>query len=283
MKFITGRVQRGEVTAKSGRALAWRLEPLIVTMGNQPIERIGPAAIDRWARQIGHLSPATRHAYLITTRMFCAWLVKENVIRRNPLVDMPNIRQPRTVPRALSVDDIAKVLSAAPDERALAILWLMVGMGLRCAEVAGLEVGNYDRVARTMLIVGKGGHERVLPVPDEVAAAVNLYTTSTGIQAGPLIRSKSSSAGLQPHTVSSMVAGWMKDAGIKQRAFDGVSAHACRHTAASDVLDRNPDLRIVQAMLGHANLSSTAIYLRRAQLGPMREAMSGRHYCSGRP
>ena len=70
----------------------------------------------------------------------------------------------------------------------------------------------------------------------------------------------------------------MSTAGIKRGAGDGVSAHALRHTAASDVLDRCHDVRTVQAMLGHVSIATTQIYLRRADLSRMREAMAGRDY-----
>ena len=70
----------------------------------------------------------------------------------------------------------------------------------------------------------------------------------------------------------------MAAAGLKNRPRDGVSAHALRHTAASDVMDRCHELRTVQAMLGHASIAATEIYLRRANLGQLREAMEGRDY-----
>jgi site-specific recombinase XerC len=75
-----------------------------------------------------------------------------------------------------------------------------------------------------------------------------------------------------------MVAEWMRAAGVKRRPYDGNSAHALRHTAASDVLEVSGDLRAVQAMLGHSQLQTTSIYLRRAELGRLRDAMTGRPY-----
>jgi site-specific recombinase XerD len=70
----------------------------------------------------------------------------------------------------------------------------------------------------------------------------------------------------------------MARAGVKRHAYDGVSGHALRHTAASDVLDECKDLRAVQQMLGHAQLSTTAIYLRRVSAESLRTAMGGRTY-----
>jgi site-specific recombinase XerC len=73
----------------------------------------------------------------------------------------------------------------------------------------------------------------------------------------------------------------MYSASIKTMARDGVGPHALRHTAASDVLDRCNNVRTVQEMLGHSSLATTQIYLRRASLGQLREAMEGRDYLAG--
>jgi site-specific recombinase XerD len=70
----------------------------------------------------------------------------------------------------------------------------------------------------------------------------------------------------------------LRDAGVKHAPYDGVSGHALRHTAASDVLDGGASLPCVQEMLGHVALSSTSIYLRRATVTQMRQAMEGRSY-----
>jgi integrase len=83
---------------------------------------------------------------------------------------------------------------------------------------------------------------------------------------------------LAPDTISGMVSEWMRAAGVKSWARDGVSAHALRHTCASDVLEHSKDLRAVQDMLGHRHLQTTSVYLRRANLDRLREAMGGRRY-----
>jgi integrase len=84
--------------------------------------------------------------------------------------------------------------------------------------------------------------------------------------------------GLSPNTTSNLVSVVMADAGVKLAGRDGRSAHALRHTAASDVLDRGASITVVQALLGDAHLSGTAIYLRIAKLDELRSAMAGRNY-----
>lgn len=83
---------------------------------------------------------------------------------------------------------------------------------------------------------------------------------------------------LHPEHVGRVMTETMWRSGVKNARYDGRSGHALRHTAASDVLDRCGDLRVVQELLGHEDLSTTAIYLRRVSAERMREAVEGRSY-----
>jgi integrase/recombinase XerC len=148
--------------------------------------------------------------------------------------------------------------------------------------VSAADRDDYDRVRQTITVTGKGGHQRTLPVPVEVATALDVYLAGAGRRAGPLIvpdpQGKLSADGrVSPARVSELVSSIMEAAGV-HRPGDGRTAHALRHTAASDVLDVCHDLRLVGQMLGHQSLQSTQIYLRRADLGAMRLAMAGRDY-----
>lgn len=212
--------------------------------------------------------------------MFLDWLVDRGVLDTNPALNF-TVKQPRSVPRALPPRRVAELMLQLPDNRARAIVQLQVGLGLRCVEVSRLSMADYDPIARTVLVKGKGSHERMLPVTEAVARALDAYLAEHGRTAGPLIRSYVRPwAGIDARTISGMVRRWMRDAGVKGRAWDGISAHALRHSAASDVLEKCADVTIVQAMLGHSNAATTSRYLRRAQLGRLREAMEGRDYSS---
>jgi integrase/recombinase XerC len=153
----------------------------------------------------------------------------------------------------------------------------MVGMGLRRCEVAWARWEHYDESSRTLRVKGKAGHERVLPVPVRVAAALSAVRVRGNT--GPVIVSQlDGHSAIQPETVGNIAGRLLRDAGVKTAPYDGISGHAFRHSCASDVLDRGASLTVVQEMLGHAHLSSTSIYLRRATVGQMREAMEGRSY-----
>lgn len=278
-EYVRGRLARGEVSASTAKDYRWTLFGLTSSYGNRPVEMFGPAAIDRWLESISVFSDSTRREYLSRVRCFGQWLVATKKIRTDPTAHVPPIRQARRVPRTLQGGQVGQLLRAAPDKRATAILWLMVGLGCRCCEVSRLRVEDYDPIGLTVTLIGKAGHERTLPVPDEVAQAVGAYLDETGVTSGPLIRSELHPyRGLSPKTLSGYVRGWMVDAGVKARAGDGRSAHALRRTCASDVLDGGADIRVVQSMLGHERLETTSVYLRRVTMEQMRGSMSGRAY-----
>lgn len=277
--YLAERRKRGELGKRTARAMSYSLASLDRSFGNRPLNQLSKRAIERWLETIGHLAPSTRRNRLTTVRGFCAWMVERGHIPANPCDQIGNIPQPRSVPRAMPRPDLAKLHDVLPDLRARTVVSLMLGCGLRCVEVARLQVTDYDPDVAMIRVVGKGSHERELPVPSEVSGVLDAYLVETGLMSGPLVRSKMRpAAGLSEETISKYVGQWMREAGVKVARWDGRSAHALRHTAASDVLDECQDLRIVQAMLGHAHLSSTAIYLRRAHLGQMRAAMEGRRY-----
>lgn len=279
-RYLQGRRRRGEISARTTKQLAYTLAGFDRSFGNRPLEYLKRRALERWLEQIGHMSPMSRRGQISAVRGLCRWLVDEGLIAEDPTLKLAKVRVPRVVPRALPQQDVGQLLERVPDQRARVIIALMVGCGLRCIEVSRLTMGDYDPAGRTITVVGKADHERLLPLPKFVHDELTRYLNLVGIrQGGPLIcHAFNQNKPLGPTTLSAYVSRWMTAAGIKHGRGNGRSAHALRHTAASDVLDGGADLRTVQEMLGHKQLSSTAIYLRRAHLGQLREAMEGRDY-----
>jgi integrase len=277
-RYLRERLARGEITPRTATDISYCLAGLTASFGDRPLTQFGPKAIDRWMETIGTYAPATRREYLSRVRGFSRWLASEGLIHADATRHVPAIRQPRQVPRTLSEREVAALLSACPDARATAVVWLMVGCGCRCVEVARLNVEDYDPTSLTIILVGKANNERRIPVPGATAVALGMYLDTVGRRAGPLIRTVDG-ARISPKTLSGYVRKWMRAADVKVAPLDGRSAHTLRRTAASDVMERSGDVRVVQEMLGHSRIETTArSYLRPVTMLALREAMEGRTY-----
>lgn len=278
--YIDGRRKRGEITYGTWQRHGYCLEGFCTTFGRRPPANLSTTDIDRWLETIAQHRPSTRRLQQSQVRCFVAWLIERGTIR-NPklLTAFRPVRQPRCQPRALPAHDVAAVLDC-PDARLAAILALMIWTGLRCIEVARLNVEDWDRRSKTMIVVGKGSHERRLPVPEQVEQALVAYLATRPATVGPLFRNRySDGKGITAKHVGALVGQHMSDVGVKLHAYDGVSAHAARHTAASDTLDASGgDVRLVQELLGHESLETTQVYLRRASVGAIADVLARRSY-----
>jgi integrase len=161
---------------------------------------------------------------------------------------------------------------------------LMAQMGLRVGEVAAIRVGDVDRARRVLAVRGKGGRGEVtrsVPITGEVWDALGDYVEEAGQQySGHLIVSWNAATpgvGVSSRWLGRMTRQWFSQAGVKVYAYDGMSAHALRHTCAQDVADSGADIRHVQELLGHASLRTTQEYLRISPPG-LRDAIEGRRY-----
>lgn len=189
----------------------------------------------------------------------------------------------RAVPRQLSSGEIARLLDACEDARDTLCLVLMLQLGLRCCEVANLAWEDVDENRRTVLVHGKGGHERLLPLVDEAVRVLDAYQYATRVvRSGHVVRSlQVDGRGVQPQTVSRLMSRLFARAGVRHVPRDGKSAHACRHTAAGDLLRAGAQLRDVQQILGHQSLATTQVYLP-TNVQPLADVMEGRSYMKER-
>ena len=275
-RYVEERSARTEIGPRSAASIRYTLLGFLRITGSTNPRDLSRGDVERWMAEPAAIS--TKRCRLSRLRTFCHWLVREGVIDVDPtwLVKAP--RPPRYIPRALRPEDVALLLASCPDERAELIVLLMVQEGLRCCEVSSLEIGDVDPRARTLRVVGKGGHERVLPFSDETFGALARYMGEAPPAAGPVIRSYNNPhAGIEASYVSTLVRTWLKEAGVKRRSWDRRSAHALRHTAATDMLRAGAHLRDVQRALGHARINTTELYLP-LEVSDLRLAMGGRRY-----
>jgi site-specific recombinase XerD len=273
LSYIRGRVGRREIRLNTAARQRSILLGFAASYGKRPINLLSRKHVERWLEDRQDLAPSSRRNEFQALRQFTRWLVVEHKIKTDPVATMKAPKVPRSVPRALAGDEVDRLLEVLPDARARLVIALMLRLGLRRAEVISLQVGDYDDRARTLTVVGKGGHARLLPVPGDVAGAIHAYMSERGWTNGSLILRADGHGGISNSRIGQMVRGWMEDAGVKTRPYDGKAPHALRHTLATNVAAVEPDLRVVQSILGHVSLTSTQIYLRHAELGKVRDAI----------
>jgi integrase/recombinase XerD len=217
------------------------------------------------------VSPRTSARVLSTIRRFYRYQVREERLKNDPSaqVDMPKLGRP--LPSSLSETDVEALL-AAPDTnnaegiRDRAMLELIYATGLRVSELVNLETVQLSRQQEVLRVVGKGSKERMVPVGEEAMDWLEQY------MAGPReeILAGRASGFLFP-TVRSVVmrreSFWhiIKRYSLKAGISGSVSPHTLRHAFATHLLNHGADLRVVQMLLGHSDLSTTQIYTHVAQ------------------
>jgi integrase/recombinase XerC len=249
---------------------------------------LAPAALDREAIH-GFLaaihssgqSRATAARKLAAIRTFLRYLRREEIIDNDPgaLVGTPT--QAVRMPAHLSETEMVRVLEAPEGDRPLgrrdrAILELFYASGLRLSELAGLDLDDVNVSAKMVRVLGKGGKQRLVPFNNTAAAALRAYLKDReqlvleGPPAQARVRTRSGArlqtreaffvnykgGRLTGRSIDRLVRRYVAAAG----AQDGISPHALRHSFATHLLQRGADLRAIQELLGHAQLSTTQRY-----------------------
>ena len=275
------RARRAEFAPQSRRHIRHTLNEIARAIGPTMLVRnLRRRHVEGWLSTL-EVSPATVRNRLSALRVFCRWCIISGHLKQDPTLGLHGPKQPAAMPRELTDDEIVRLLSVLPDERADVIAILGLVQGLRVGSMAMQLREDIDLDGRMMLVTRTKGNQQLwLPLlPDTHEAILAYYRTVPG-STGPLLRNlRFPNRGVTSGHLSILMSQWMAEAGIKVTPRDGKSSHALRHTRAGTMLDDGADIREVQAALGHASLSSTYIYLRRRQAdSALREAMGRRRY-----
>lgn len=291
VEYLSGRIARGEIGPSAIKAQRLAARGFVYSFGARPLTELGRPAINRWAETISYLAPNSQRAQVSSLRGFLGFLHEECYFpaaegeRPRPLPDLrpmlPKIKLPRRVPRALGRPDVIRLLTVLPDRRAHALVALGLYNGLRAVEMTRLRVEDYD--GDVLFLKGKGGHERIVPVGRHTRSMLDQWLAERGTQPGWMFPSCTrQGAAITPNHVSILMARWFRAAGVKTARFDGKSCHALRHTCATDAIrEQKIDVRTVQALLGHSQLSSTMIYIRPGDAPDMLRAVERDYHPDG--
>ena len=217
------------------------------------------------------LRAASRSRIVSTIRSFFRYLAREGILAANPIEDVKGPRKSRNLPQYLTVTEVDRLLDA-PDRnsaegmRDLAMLELMYASGLRASEVVSLRRENVDMNAGFIRVLGKRGKERIVPVAPSSLRILKEYLDLW--QPAFLKKREGRNAGanalflsrlgrpITRQTLWNRIGRWARASGIRRK----ISPHTLRHSFAGHLLAGGADLRAVQTMLGHADISTTQIY-----------------------
>ncbi len=240
---------------------------------------VEPADISAYLRAAAEagLAPASRARRLSAIRQLFKFLVAEGVVEESPADRLTGPKRARPLPRTLSTAEVDRLIETARRRidgttgrdrfralRLYALIEMLYATGMRVSELVTLPRSVLAGDGRVLLIKGKGGRERIVPLNAAARAALDRYL-NVGFDDGmaPMVRTKwlFASRGAEGHLTRQRLGQELKElaaeAGLDP---ERVSPHVLRHAFASHLLDRGADLRSVQQLLGHADISTTQIY-----------------------
>ena len=218
-------------------------------------------------------SPRSLSRYLSAYRQLFRWLVREGKIESDPTALIESPKTGRGLPKALTEEQVDALL-AAPDTgkplglRDKAMLELMYATGLRVSELVGLELSNINLNQGVVRVIGKGQKERLVPIGDEAHESLSTYLSCSrpellkGVQTDYVFVTTRKS-GMTRQAFWYMVRRYAELCDVSRK----LSPHMLRHSFATHLLNHGADLRVVQLLLGHSDLSTTQIYTHIAREG----------------
>jgi len=234
--------------------------------GERNIQDVDHLALRRFLAEMRskNYSKRTVARKLASLRTFFKFLFREGLIRTNPITAIVTPKLDKKLPKFLDEAKVAKLIQA-PDDRSSAglrdraILETLYSTGIRVSELVGLDTDDIDFISGVIKVLGKGRKERVVPIGETALGAIRRYIDKRG-QNKARDRNATflnkSGRRLTDRSVRRVVDKHIRACSIGEK----ISPHSLRHSFATHLLDRGADLRSVQELLGHMNLSTTQIY-----------------------
>jgi tyrosine recombinase XerC len=231
-------------------------------LGDTSVEKVEYLHFRKFLAQLHerHYRPRTLARKLSSLRSFFRFLHQEGHIAQNPALLLITPRLDKPLPHFLSEGEMTKLLEfpsteQVADQRDRAILETLYSSGIRVSELTGLNVEDVDFISNILRVMGKGKKERLVPVGEKALTEIRRYLDGRSFQQRALFLNKSGGR-LTDRSIRNIINKHIKATSILMH----VSPHMVRHSFATHLLNRGADLRAVQELLGHKNLSTTQIY-----------------------
>jgi tyrosine recombinase XerC len=207
-----------------------------------------------------NLKPRTVARKLSCLRSFFKYLQREGLVDKNPAVLLITPKLDKPLPKFMSEAETIKLIESPKDDKLMslrdrAIFETLYSTGIRVSELVGLNVDSVDGIGNVIRVMGKGRKERIVPIGDKAVGAIHHYCAERPVQTRALFLNKSGKR-LTDRSVRNIINKYILRECINQH----VSPHVFRHSFATHLLNNGADLRSVQELLGHVNLSTTQIY-----------------------
>ena len=242
------------------------LKEFNASLKERPLEKISHTDVRLFLARMKEkkLSKRSVARKMACLRSFFRFLCREGYLTSNPAAGLQTPKQERRLPIFLDVDKAVKLIES-PDtsgvygKRDRAILETLYSSGLRVSELVGLNKENVDFISGVLKVFGKGKKERLAPIGDKALRAVRSYLEKLGtskIKEKKAVFLNKSGRRMSDRAVRRVVEKYIRKTSLSEK----ITPHSLRHSFATHLLDRGADLRSVQELLGHANLSTTQIY-----------------------
>ena len=238
------------------------LQEFIVFVDKTPIEKIDYLLLRKFLAQLRtkRHKPRTLARKLSAIRSFFRFLHRESLIKSNPAILLMSPKLDKVLPKFLSEEEMIKFIESPStekisDKRDRAILETLYSTGIRVSELVGLDINNIDMIGNIAKVSGKGKKERLVPIGNKAILTIKNYLDSREKQSNALFLNKNGGR-LTDRGIRNVVNKHIANVSITTN----ISPHTLRHSFATHLLNRGADLRSVQELLGHVNLSTTQIY-----------------------
>lgn len=244
--------------------LNYRLDlyEFIAFSGDMPVQEVSYLHFRKYLAELRHknLKPRTLARKLSSLRSFFKFLHREGFIKDNPALLLVTPKLDKVLPKFLTEEEMVQLVESpqlpkVADRRDRAIMETLYSSGMRVSELVGLDVTDVDFIGNIVKVKGKGRKERLVPIGDRAVDALKEYLDHRQINNRALFLNKNKTR-LTARSVRNIINKHILATSLRMK----VSPHVLRHSFATHLLNRGADLRSVQELLGHVNLSTTQIY-----------------------
>lgn len=238
------------------------LEDFFDFCGNIEVNEIQRNKINNYVRNLHekHFYPTSIMRKIASIRGFFKWACTNGVLKINPALTLEQPKVPQRLPKVMTIEEINNLLNQNLNKQQRVIVELLYGCGLRVSELVNLKITDYDLKGKFLECTGKGSKDRIVPLGKKAIEAIKNYlperdylTTKYNLQTKTLlINEKGKKINRQE------VYTFIHEQG--KRLHKSISPHTLRHSFATHLIENGADLRVVQELLGHSNVSTTQLY-----------------------